>query len=431
MVKALAVDSKTAWLPKQPLMADTTTLRKSRQLGESAARALGMCLALSILVPLACAQSSAAKQPSAGQQSPQELFVQGENALRAGELQGAEASFQQVIKLDPQAAGAYANLGVIYMRRKQWNQALRMLRKAERLAPKVAGIRLNIGLAYYRQNDFRNAISPFESVVRDQPDWAQARYLLGLCYFFTQRWGDAVDTLQPLWSQQSLNMNYLYVLSIAANKAGRKDVDERAVSRLAQIGQATPEFHLIMGRAYLNHEEDDKALAELDQAEKGDPKLPYIHYHKGMAYLHKQNYEQAVAEFKQEIALDPRVAFSYDKLASAYESLGKQDLAEQNYRKAVQLDPQLASSHLALAKIYQKQGRFAPALKELDAVQKLTPTDYTAHYLRGQILQRMGQREKAKLEFDTYTRMMNAAREKRGKELSGDIPSPDITAEPQ
>jgi Flp pilus assembly protein TadD len=97
----------------------------------------------------------------------------------------------------------------------------------------------------------------------------------------------------------------------------------------------------------------------------------------------------------------------------------------------VQLDPLLASSHLALAKIYQKQGRFAPALKELDAVQKLTPTDYTAHYLRGQILQRLGQREKAKLEFDTYTRMMNAAREKRGKELSGEIPSPDITAEPQ
>jgi len=348
---------------KQPLIADSTTLRKSRQLGVCAAQGLGLCLALFILVPLASAQSSPAEQPSAGQQSPQELFIQGENALRAGELQRAEASFQQVIALDPQAAGAYANLGVIYMRRKQWNQALRMLRKAERLAPKVAGIRLNIGLAYYRQNDFRNAISPFESVVRDQPDSAQARYLLGLCYFFTQRWGDAVDTLQPLWSQQSLNMNYLYVLSIAANKAGRKDVDERAVSRLAQIGQATPEFHLIMGRAYLNHEEDDKALAELDQAEKGDPKLPYIHYHKGMAYLHKQNYEQAVAEFKQEIALDPRVAFSYDKLASAYESLGKQELAEQNYRKAVQLDPQLASSHVALAKIYQKQGRFAPALR--------------------------------------------------------------------
>ncbi len=69
--------------------------------------------------------------------------------------------------MNPEVAGAYANLGVIAMRRKQWPQALERLRKAEHLAPQVAGIRLNIGLVYYRQNDFQGAIAPFESVVRD------------------------------------------------------------------------------------------------------------------------------------------------------------------------------------------------------------------------------------------------------------------------
>jgi Flp pilus assembly protein TadD len=406
-------------------------LRNLRQLGKHVGRVGFVCLSLMVVGLFAQFRTTAGNQPTGQAQSPRELFIQGENALRAGQLQRAEAAFRQVVAIDPQSAGAYANLGVIYMRRKQWNQALRMFRKADHLAPQVAGIRLNIGLVYYRQNDFKNAIPPFESVVRDQPDSSQARYLLGLCYFFTDRWADAVDTLQPLWSQQYLNINYLYVLSIAANKAGRKDVDEKAVSQLTKIGGATPEFHLIMGRAYLNHEEDDKALAELDAAEKGEPKLPYLHYHKGMAYLHKQDFQHAAEQFKQEIALNPDVAFSYDKLASAYVALEKEDLAEQNYRKAVQLDPRLTSSYMGLAKIYQKQGKFAPALKALDSVQKLSPEDYTAHYLRGQILQRLGQSENAKVEFDTYTRMMNAAREKRGKELSGEIPSPDITAEPQ
>ena len=84
---------------------------------------------------------------------------------------------------DPRAAGAYANLGVIYMRRKQWPQALEMLRKAEHLAPEIPGIRLNVGLAYYRQNNFRAAVTPFESVVHDAPDSYQARYLLGTLLF--------------------------------------------------------------------------------------------------------------------------------------------------------------------------------------------------------------------------------------------------------
>ena len=115
--------------------------------------------------------------------------------MKKNNLDLAERSFRGVLAQDPQAAGAYANLGVICMRRKQWPQALEMLRKAEHLAPEIPGIRLNVGLAYYRQNNFRDAITPFESVVRDAPDSYQARYLLGLCYFFTERYADATACL--------------------------------------------------------------------------------------------------------------------------------------------------------------------------------------------------------------------------------------------
>src|SRR5580704_15914829 len=186
--------------------------------------------------------------------------------------------------VDPQQAGAYANLGVIDMRRKQWPQALEMLHKAEHLAPQIAGIRLNIGLVYYRQNDFRNAIPPFESVVHDAPDSFQARYLLGLCYFFLERYGDAASTLEPLWSQASGQLNYLYVLGIAANKAGRADLEQRALSHLVEIGQNSPEFHLLMGKAHLNREEYDEAITELELAVKKDSSLPFVHFNLGMAY---------------------------------------------------------------------------------------------------------------------------------------------------
>src|SRR5271170_1971503 len=82
------------------------------------------------------------------------VFAEGEAALRVGELGRAEGAFRKVLAADPGAAGAYANLGVIAMRRQQWGQALELLQKAQRLAPGVAGIRLNIGLVFYRQNDF-------------------------------------------------------------------------------------------------------------------------------------------------------------------------------------------------------------------------------------------------------------------------------------
>ena len=171
---------------------------------------------------------------------------------RRGNLDDADHAFRAVLAINPQVAGAYANLGVIYMRRKQWTQALEMLHKAQRLAPEMAGVRLNIGLVYYRQNDFRKAIPPFESVVHDAPDSFQARYLLGLCYFFVERYGDAARTLEPLWSQASGQLNYLYVLGIAANKAGQFAVggassqplnrDRAKLTRVSSLdGQSLPQ----------------------------------------------------------------------------------------------------------------------------------------------------------------------------------------------
>src|SRR5437660_1168099 len=93
-----------------------------------------------VLVILILARQSWAQ--SSASPNPQQLFTEGEGALKSGDLTHAERAFQSVLAIDPQQVGAYANLGVVYMREKQWRKALSMLRKAETLAPQVAGIRL-------------------------------------------------------------------------------------------------------------------------------------------------------------------------------------------------------------------------------------------------------------------------------------------------
>ena len=281
------------------------------------------------------------------------------------------------------------------MRRKQWQHALEMLRKAEHLAPQTAGVRLNIGLVYYRQNDFQKAIPPFESVVRDLPNSFQARYLLGLCYFFLERYGDAATMLEPLWPEASSQLNYLYVLGIAANKAGRSDLEQRALTHLVEIGQNSPEFHLLMGKAHLNREEYDDAISELGLAAKGDPSLPFVHFNLGMAYLRKQDLERAKAEFLKDIALEPDVSYNYDQLGQVYYLQQQDQEAEKAFRQALRLDSQLTSSHFQLARVYQRENRYAQALIEIDAALKLDPASPGTHYLRGQVLQHLGHVQEA------------------------------------
>jgi tetratricopeptide (TPR) repeat protein len=363
---------------------------------------------------------------------PKKLFEAGESALRAGNLDGAERNFRKVVSLQPGVAGAYANLGVIHMRRKQWPQALTMLHKAEKLAPEMAGVHLNIGLVYFRQNQYGAAIAPFESVLKQSPASFQARYLLGLCYFFNDRWTDAIGALLPLWAEASDQMNYLYVLGIAAYKSKDPQLEEKALGRLVEVGADTPEFHLLMGKAHLNRGEDDDAVKQLEAAVEGDPKLPFVHFNLGLAYLHKQDYGRARQEFQKDTASEPELPFSYEQLGVLEATAGNDDEAEKNYRAALKIDGTRTSSLTGLAKIDEHKQRYSSALAELDRVIALEPGNAGARYLRGQVLVRLGREKEGREELARATNMMNERRAARHKELEGEsVPSPELAREPE
>ena len=359
---------------------------------------------------------------------PAQLFQRGQDALNRGRLDDAERDFRQVLQIDPQAGAAYANLGVVYMRRKQWGRALQNLEKAEHLMPHETGIRLNIGLAYFRQSEFLKAIPPFESVVKERPDLMQSRYLLGLCYFFADRWADAATTLEPLWAQESGQLPYLYVLSNAAHRAGRKELDDRATEQLIKLGNGTPQYHLFVGKYYLNREQYDEALTEFEAAAEGDPKFPFVHFNMGYAHLKKQEYTLARDEFLKDAAVEPDVALNYEELGNVYWLMEDDGNAEKSYQEALKRDPRLVNSHLGLAKIYQRQQKFAPALTQADAAVKLDPDRPDAHYVRGQVLLRLGRQTEAKKELQLAAAIEH--RSDRPAE-SGTVPSPELLQDSQ
>jgi tetratricopeptide (TPR) repeat protein len=358
------------------------------------------------------------------------LFQRGQDALTQGRLDDAEHNFRQLLQLHPQAGGAYANLGVVYMRRKQWTKALQALQKAEHLMPQVAGIRLNIGLAYYRQNEFLKATPPLESVVRDQPDALQPRYLLGLCYFFAERWADAATTLEPLWVQESGHLPYLYVVSNAAHRAGRKELDNRASEQLIKLGDGSPEYRMFVGKYYLNLGQYDAALTEFQAAAQADPKLPFVHFNLGLTYVKKQDYQHACDEFLKDASVEPDLALNYEELGDAYWLMQDDKSAETSYRQALGRDPRLVNSHFGLAKIYQRQEKTAPALVELDAAVKLDPARTDIHYVRGQVLLHLGRKVEAKKELEAAVSIDNEHRAAREKQMET-VPSPELLQDPQ
>ena len=400
---------------------------------------LGICAGLVLAASLAgeapgeprFSEGPSSEHKTSTADGPQAWFQKGQTALQSGDLQSAEDAFRKVLAADPTAGAAYANLGVIAMRRKQWDEALKNLKKAERLSPKMAGIRLNIGLVEFRRENYAAAIPPLQSVVRDEPSSQQARYLLGLCQVFIRDYAAAVKTLEPLWEPMSNNVMYLYVLGMAANRAGDRELDERAILRLIDIGGDTPEFHLILGKSYLQREEIAGALTELGKAEALNPQLPYLHFNLAVAYLHNANYEKSEAEFLKDIQLEPELADNYVQLGHLYWLLQRNNDGVPEFRKALEKDPKSGNAWFGLARSYLRQKKYAEASQAIDKATKLAPENQRVHFIRGQVLQRLGRKEEAAAEFAIAKKLMDKGfTEDREKLEEQYVPSPELTQLP-
>lgn len=296
----------------------------------------------------------------------------------------------------------------------------------------MSGIRLNIGLVNYRRGDYAAAVAPLASVVRDEPGSQQARYLLGLCHVFTEHYTDAVAVLEPLWPQMSSEVTYLYVLDIAAHNAGKNDLDEKALNRLVEVGGQTPEFHLILGKAYLNREEPDKAIAELELAASANSNLPFVHFSLGVAYMKKQENERAEKEFRKDIAIEPDLPDNYEQLGLLYLQVQKDEEAERSFHQALRYDARMPVSLLELGRLNQRQGKNREALAFLNSAEKLAPDNQNIHYIRGQVLLRLGRREEAQAELAASKKLVDASLSKqRAKYGDSPVPNPELKQPPQ
>jgi tetratricopeptide (TPR) repeat protein len=364
--------------------------------------------------------AAASQAPNTSANDPAVIFRDGKLALESGRLTLAEDDFRRVIALDSKSAAAHVNLGVTYMREKRWDDALIELKKAESLSPNEPGIRLNIGLAYYRKSDFDSAVEPFTAALQGAPNSLQARYLLGLCYFFTNKYKEAVDTLAPLWDKESSNLNYLYVLSIAASKSSNADLQKQAFDQMLAIGQNTPEFHLYVGKAWLAEGATNHALEEFHTAASARPDLPLVHYFLGRTYLEQHAYAQAEAELQKDAAIEPDFPYNYEDLGILYARLDQPDKAVHYFRQAVERDNTLVNSYFGLAKLYRRGSRYQEALAMLDHAEALAPQSASVHYTRGQVLIRLGQSEKAHQEFNTAARVLKSFNDRLQQDPSGD-----------
>ncbi len=116
----------------------------------------------------------------------------------------------------------------------------------------------------------------------------------------------------------------------------------REIDLLQQLVKKYPgdkRAHYSLGATYYGRDEDDKAIAEFNEATMIDKDFAPTYNLLGYAQYEKGNYDKSEEAFKNYIRLLPDDANPYDSLADLYTKMGRSADAIKNYEKAIELNP--------------------------------------------------------------------------------------------
>jgi tetratricopeptide (TPR) repeat protein len=125
--------------------------------------------------------------------------------------------WRDTLRKYPEAWMAHVNLGTVYTREREFDQAIAAYREAIRLNPGEPSAYYDLGNALVRQGKLEEALSYYRDAVHRRPWFVEAHYNLGLALFQLKRFDEAIAPLESAvrLDPRSAKMHHLLGQSLA------------------------------------------------------------------------------------------------------------------------------------------------------------------------------------------------------------------------
>jgi len=138
-------------------------------------------------------------------------------------LSEAKKQFDKAISLKPDYVDAYLQKAGISQSQGNMEEAINILKEAEKITPNNETLLLQLGLLYYYNKDYENARIKLEKLTSRVPSYSNALYFLGLTY---DELGNKEKSIEKFEAIEKLNPDNQEVKQILENlKAGKKALE--------------------------------------------------------------------------------------------------------------------------------------------------------------------------------------------------------------
>jgi tetratricopeptide (TPR) repeat protein len=355
-----------------------------------------------------------------------DLYNDGVQAARAGQMDQAKQAFQGAVSADAKAYEAEYNLGVIADRAGNPDEALQHYQRALRIQPDYESAVQGTVNIMLRRGTPDQAVQYVEPIANQ---WQRNLYLQAIYADVLVR-ADRVDDAERI-ARRALARDERFVPAIlalakASDRRGRKELAESTLEQAKEIDANDPEVNFLQGKAYQRKGDLALALASYRKAIDLNPDYAEARMALGIQFMASGNYNEGLEQFEAVVKLVPTLVQAHLNLGDAYRALRRWQDAKKEFDKALRMQAQLPEAHYDLGLMYMAAGAEFPGLTELDALDraltefntyrsqigaKLPPGDASAGHMAD--IQRRIEREKKRIEREKAKADKEAQRKAR------------------
>ena len=354
-----------------------------------------------------CFTASLAAQQTNDEQS--EHYGRGMRAIQLGLYDEAIDAFQQVLKLNPQNAEAYCELGAVYTFKEKTDDALaaylhalalpasaqthgvahvcltRIYHSQGRFAdaenhaqhatamlPKNAEAFFRLADTYLQRGKFDLAQQAYQQALTLDANLAPVYQGLGKVASLQNRLTEALQYYEKARSLAPYHAETYYNLALVYRRFGQNSQGSSATQHTAEAKSLMTSFQRV--KAY-NEQTNRYRRHLMEQPTALEPrvKLAAAHFEIG-------NHQEAIRAYRTATVLHPDVPALYHNLGGLYMQTGKLTEATEAFQRLIELDGTDAEAYLNLGWIHARLRKFAEAQTYLQTAiqrdQSLTPAYY-------------------------------------------------------
>ncbi len=275
-------------------------------------------------------------------------------------------SLETTVRLKPDFAMGFVNLGGIYTKLGQYDRADTYLQRAVQLNPDNSPVRRRLGELYLSTGRYAEAIRELLEALRLFPNDATLYYYLGQSLAAEGRQDDALEAFQRASLLDIGFADAFYRLATLARQAGR--------DRLAQ--QALTSFTHLQALA-------GKEVKRLRAAILNAPEEAAHHYNLGLFFVRHGYFAQAKNKFDRAVALRPADLALLNRLAGDLLKLQQPQAALRYLQVALNQDPAYFPALLNASHIAGQLRQYDEAVAYSRRAVAVRPDDAEGWYLLG------------------------------------------------